>query len=343
MSKNAVIIYLLFIVSTSTAFAQGTQLVLDKSGEFKINKWTIYTCEDCKYDKAEENSNYSKLVSLTDALRKNPVLHDIKGFDCNVMLYSEFYGEKKFKYGMPGKMSVQFCYFYNYKGKVSSATIEPPSFGIHLNQLWNPSCNSLGFINPDNITDASNPVYDKKKWDTAAKKTRELFFTPGKKVTISPGIDVYADETVFVYNPERPDYWLPVTIKEIFEAWIEFYKYHPDKFTSELSLKVLEDEYALFSETERNQYAYLGGRGSAPLLNVDVAVNDVRVLKPNPLYWNTNLSKADLQIFSFNVLQDKERYKREAVQQLKNNSGSYFLTRFLEALDIKSLFQVIDK
>jgi len=170
-----------------------------------------------------------------------------------------------------------------------------------------------------------------------------MFFTPGKKETIIPGIDVYADETVFVYNPERPDYWLPVTIKEIFEAWIEYYKYDPDKFASELSLKMLEDEYALFSETEKNQYAYLGGRGSAPLLNVDVTVNDVRVMKPNPKYWNTQLSKADLQIFSFNVLQDKERYKREAEEQLKNNNGSYSLTRFLEALDIKSLSPIIDK
>jgi len=334
---------LLFIFLTSLVFGQESKLILDKKGEFKITTWTIYSCTDCNYTKVEEKANYSKLTALTDVLCKNPVLQDIKGFDCNVMLYSEFYGDKKFGYGIPGKMSLQFCYFFNAKnGKVGTATIEPPSFGIHINQLLSTSCNSLGFNAPSKVNEADNPNYNQKKWELAAEKTRPIFFLPGKKETLVPGVDVYADETVIVYNPERPDYWLPVTIKEIFEAWIEYYKYGPYKYESEISLKMLEEEFALFSEGERNQSAYHGGRGPAPLLNVDTEVNDVQVMKVNPEYWNKNIPRSAVQIISFNVLKDKARYRREAEEQLKNNDGTYQLTRFLEALDIKLLLPVID-
>ncbi len=327
----------------SVVSAQEPRLVLDKNGDFKITVWSIYSCSDCGYTKTEEKANYSKLAALSDILRKNPVLEDIKGFDCNVMLYSEFYGDKKYGYGIPGKMSVQFCYFFNDKGKVASATIEPPSFGIHINQLSITSCNSLGFRTSGKINDADNPNFNQKKWDLAAEKSSPIFFIPGKKETLVPGVDVYADETVIVYNPERPDYWLPVTIKEIFEAWIDFYKYGPYKYESEITLKMLEEEYALFSDDEKNSNAYSGGRGPAPLLNVDTNVNDVQVMRLNPKYWNTNLPKSDIQILSFNVLQDKNRYTTEAKEQLKYNGGSYHLTRFLEALDIKSLLSVIDR
>jgi len=334
---------LLLFILTSLVFGQEPKLILDKKGDFKITTWSIYTCTDCDYTKAEEKANYSKLVALTDILRKNPVLQETKGFDCNVMLYSEYYGDKKFGYGIPGKMSVQFCYFFNAKnGKIAAATIEPPSFGIHINQLLSTSCNSLGFNAPPKASDADNPNYNQKKWELAAEKTRPMFFLPGKKEALIPGIDVYADETVIVYNPERPDYWLPVTIKEIFEAWIEYYKYGPYKYESEISLKMLEEEYALFNEEERNKITYLGGRGPAPLLNVDTEINDVQVMKANPEYWNKNLPRSDVQIISFNVLKDKARYRREAAEQLKNIDGTYHLTRFLEALDIKSLLPVID-
>ncbi len=344
MNQITVVRFLFFILLAATVFAQESALVLDRPGNFKITKWSMYTCSDCNYTKSEESLHYSNMVSLTDLLRKNPILKDIKGFDCNVMLYSEFYGNKKYKYGIPGKMSVQFCYFFiNAKGKTVPATIEPPDFDIHINQLWATSCNSLGFTTRDNVTDADNPNFNKKKWEDAAEVTREMFFSPGKKETIVSGLDVYANETIIIYNPEKPDYWLPVTIKEIFEAWIEYYKYEPNIFASEMTLKMLEDEYALFSETEKNKDAFLGGRGSAPILNVDTGVNDVQVMKFNPKYWDTKLPKSAIQLLSFNVLQDKEYLNKEADEKLKINSGSYHLTRFLESLDIKSLLSVIGR
>lgn len=110
-----------------------------------------------------------------------------------------------------------------------------------------------------------------------------------------------------------------------------------------MTLKMLEDEYALFSETEKNKHAFLGGRGSAPILNVDTDVNDVQVMKFNPKYWDTKLPKSAIRLLSFSALQDKERLNKEAEEKLKINSGSYHLTRFLESLDLKSLLSVINR
>ncbi len=170
-----------------------------------------------------------------------------------------------------------------------------------------------------------------------------MFFAPGKKETLVPGIDIYADETVFIYNSERPDYWLPVTIKEVFEAWLEYYKYEPNKYTSDLTLKILQEQYTKFSEEEKNKPAYYGGRGSVPLLTVDVAVSDKQLMRHNPKYWNKNLSRSDIQILSFDVLKDRERYRKEAKEQLKNDDGNYHVSRFLEALDLESLLVIIDE
>jgi len=43
-----------------------------------------------------------------------------------------------------------------------------------------------------------------------------MFYMPGKKETIGKGIDRYNRETVIIYNPDRPAYWLPVSIREAF-------------------------------------------------------------------------------------------------------------------------------
>ena len=339
-----ILIGIVFSLFASIVFAQEPELVLDKKGDFKIVEWGVYTnCMDCGITKSESSENYSKLTALANSFRVNPVLKDIKGFDCQVVLYSENMWDTQFRYGIPSKMSIQFCYFFmNKDGKVGTATIEPPDFDVQINQLKSTMCGGFGFKVKDNVKDADNPNFNQKKWEKAAEKTREIFFTPGKKENLMPGIDRYASETVIIYHPDRPDYWVPVTIREVFEALIEFYAYDPDNYTSEMTLKILKEEYALYSEDERNKYAYLGGRGSVPLSNVGVEVNDVQVMRVNKEYWNKNLPRSAIQILSFNLLADKERHKREAAEKLKNNGGSYHVSRFLEALDIKPLQAFIE-
>jgi len=338
------LVSIILALLVSVVSAQEAKLILDKKGDFKITEWGVYTnCIDCGITKSESSDNYSKLAAIANIIRKNPVLQGINGFDCQVILYSENMWDNKFRYGIPSKMSVQFCYFFtNKSGKEGKATIEPPDFDIHINQLKSTMCGGFGFRVKDNVRDADNPNFDQKKWEQAAARTREIFFTPGKKETLEPGIDRYASETVIIYNPNRPDYWIPVTIKEVFEALIEFYEYDPDKYTSDLTLKMLEEEYALYSEEERNKYAYLGGRGSAPLSNVDAEENDVQVMCINTNYWNKNLARSAIQILSFNLLADKERYRKEAEEKLKINAGSYHVSRFLEVLDIKTLLPTIE-
>lgn len=329
----------LFLIKSATLLAQEPKLVLDKPGNFEMINWGIYSnCIDCKITKAEETANYAQLKELAEQFKKNPVLQDIKGFTSKVVLFHEYYGNKSDQYGIPGKMSIQFCYYFLAQNNtVATATIEPPDFDILINQLWTPMCDNMGFRGSNAVTDFTNPKYDKKKKDLAAEKTHVFFFTPGKKENLAPGIDRYADETVIIYDDSRPDYWIPATVKEIFESWIEFYEYEPDLFTSEFTVNILKDQYSKFSEEERNMPAYFGARGDMPLLTVDTKVSEKQLMKANPLYWDKNRPRTDIQFLVFNLLKDQKRYEREAEEALKNQGGGYHKIRFMAALDLELL------
>ena len=80
-------------------------------------------------------------------------------------------------------------------------------------------------------------------WENAADLVNELFFPPAKKETLEPGIDRYNNEWIVLDNPDRPSYWLPVTIREAFKLISDFWKNDPVQATSDEMLKILEKEY----------------------------------------------------------------------------------------------------
>lgn len=332
---------IILILLISSIYAQESPLLLDKQGTFKIIDWGVYTHYDCGFTKTETSANYLKLVEITDVVRNNPVLQTPKGFDSQARLYARNC-DKKFGYGIPCEISFEFCYFFTNKGKEIKADIEPPNWDVQVNQLRPVLGKGFDYI-ANTPSGKTKPGFDMVKWETAASKVREMFYTPGKKENLEPGIDRYADETVIIYNPNRPDYWIPVTIREAFGLLLNYWKMEPNQATCDMMVKAFEDEYALYSESERNGNAYLGGRGQSPVSGIGNDNTQTQVMRVNPEYWDKSLPRSAIQILSFLCLMDKDRYKREAEEQLGYNDGSYHLTRFLEALDIKTLIPVIDK
>ena len=77
----------------------------------------------------------------------------------------------------------------------------------------------------------------------SASGTSDRFTVPPEKETIGRGIDVYGGECYVIYNPDRPPYWLPVTVKEAFNAMKDVYKNMHDAASVYL-LKTIEDEFA---------------------------------------------------------------------------------------------------
>jgi hypothetical protein len=101
------------------------------------------------------------------------------------------------------------------------------------------------------------------------------------KKEVAPGVRLYANGNIVVFNPDRPDFWIPVTVKEIMEAKLAYYKVRKEiddandskavqewakpGFVPAASFKVavydaIKKEYENFTSEELNSRAYYSSR-----------------------------------------------------------------------------------
>lgn len=306
--------------------AQDYPLLPDHPGTFKLIDWGIYTHYNCGFTKAETTANYQKIIGISDLVRKNPVMVDQKGFNCETYVYAKNCPDK-FGYGIPSELSFGFGDWFMDKGQPKYYKIEPPSWKMQVNSFSSFTSGSLGL-------GASKPN----------EKLSECFSLPGKKEELGNGIDRYSSELIVVYNPERPPYYLPVKFRELAEWKIEYWKLHPDKAQSDMITGMMEAEYAKFSESERDGWAYNNTYDErSPTLQITPIPGSQPVVRLNPEYWNRKLSRSAIQLLTFSRLADTKRYTTEKEEWLKHNAAGYNLDRFLEALDINSLVPLIEK
>lgn len=330
------------IIVLSSIFTKGQTLLHDKKGEFKVVNWSVYGMGGSDFTKTETDANYKKLVTVTDVVRKNPVMNELKGFDCEALLVGSSYDKNK-DYGIPCVLTFDFCYFYkNSKGKELRANIEPPHWDIIINKV---RAYDNGTFGGQTSTPSFTPKksFNKAKWESAGKKLSEIFYAPGLRENLGPGIDRYADEMVIIYNPDRAPYWKHVTIGEVFELLINFWKEDPNEAAADMMVKMLKDEYARYTQSELDGFAYLGGRGPAPLSGVGNDSTKIPVMRANPEYWNKKLPRSAVQIMGFRCFKDRKIYQREMDEQLNNNDGAYYISQLLDKLDVETFPALIDK
>jgi hypothetical protein len=313
----------------SIARAQDYPLVLDRQGTFSVIDWGIYTHWDCGFTKEQTSAHLHAIDQIIDSLRSvNPVLRELKGFDGQARLYAQPC-DTRFHYGIPGLINFEFCTFYQSKGKVVRTNIEPPGWTLQMNQLCAfDACRYKFTLNEPRGN--AGPGFDFKKWKKAYVDYSELFFTPGPKETISPGVDVYDGYKVVVYNPDRPAYWLPVSIREVYELMSAYYRLGPDDPAKSLTLQMIEQEWGMLTESEKDKPAYLGGR--IGILKVGPEENTVQMVKANPAYWNRDLPKSAIQLLSFE-LPAKKYLQSQADEALQRHNLSYHVYRYLLELD----------
>lgn len=126
-----------------------------------------------------------------------------------------------------GKLVIAITY-----DKEGRGWIEPPEWSLYMN-----------VIQPG--------------WVGGFNRKPDLFTIPEKKETIAPGIDVYDGECFVLYNPDRPDYWLPVAVKEAFDVIYEWNKKNSDEVKWSYAKKMLDEEQAVFSPGDWNKIAGL--------------------------------------------------------------------------------------
>ncbi|NVO21086.1 MAG: hypothetical protein HXX13_15395 [Bacteroidetes bacterium] len=320
----------LICFSSLLSISQNAGSLTDRPGTFEILSRTDYTSPDCGFPKTEVAANLQRIINLVNVVRKNPVLTDIKGFNGRARIYNALC-KQDCGYGVPARISFEFSsFFYGKTGKVVYNTIEPPEWSVYINMV-----NTLG-------SGFSSDVFDRDKC---------YFTVPLNKRTVQPGIDIYNNECIVIYDPNRPDYWIPVTVEEAFNSAREFSAKEEDQVAAAYTKQFLDSEYAEFSAGDLKKPAFFGGNLSRVGVSPGMGEQDSifpRIMKVNPAYWNRNLPKAAIQFITLNSIQNKAYLKEEYADCLKHtDTGSgCALSRFeaeYSLEDVKRLQFLIGK
>lgn len=318
MIKKYLLLLAITVAFQIFSLAQELPLVLEKQGTFEILKRTDYASPECGFTKTEMTANLQKIIELVTIVRNNPVLSEMKGFDGRARLYNSTACQMEGFYGVPVRISFEFAAWYRLKdGREVRGLIEPPEWSIYINTI-------------------------QPGWTSGFSRKPDLFAVPEKKETVEPGIDIYDGECIVVYDPTRPDYWLPVTVKEAFDVVFAENKRNKDEIQRKMILEMLDGEWANVPPTDWNKPATMSGMIS----RVGTMEGSPKIMKVNPAYWDKSKPKSDIQFITFRMITNKKFMEQRSNEWLKANSISYHEARFEESLDmefVRSLVPLIGK
>lgn len=336
--RQFILLSAIVILSVDKMIAQELPLILDKQGALKVINWDVYRYGDCGFTKAEQTVHYQKLLSIINAIKaKNPVLNELKGFDAAARIFAE-HCDPKFGYGIPAMINFEFAAWFMDKGKEMAITDEPPSWKIYTNRSWQ----VRGFQYTAHYSPSEAKAgFKKNEYLAATKKLQELFYTTGTKETLAQGLDRYNGQDIVIYNPDRPPYWLPVIVREVYQLLFDYWKLVPDSIQSKTMVDLLENEYATFTEEEKNGNAYSSGKGVYAKVGNDATSQ--QVVRANPAYWNRSLPKSAIQFITFSISANKKYLEKTADEYLKANAISYHEAKFEAVFDVYPFASLIDK
>jgi hypothetical protein len=321
---------LFFLQLAAVLNAQEISSLADRPGTFEILSRTNYVMPECGFTQADMTANLERVKEIIAIVRQNPVLSDIKGFAGRARLHTmSMTCLRDVWYGVPVRIAFEICtFFYGKDGKVVYNTIEPPSWSLYTND----------FI---------------PGWSDMFDGAHSYFTMPLKKKTMEPGIDVYDGECWVLYNPDRPPYWIPVTVEEAFKAAREFAAKETDELAASYNKQFLDQEWAAIPEEDRKKPAYFGGGLSRVSASPGYDGQDSifpQIMKVNPAYPDRSLPRSAIQFMWFNSVQNKEYMKKkldECREYLKQErSSGCDLTRFelsFGMTDIRNLASEIGK
>ena len=342
--KKRLSLLILLTLLTGVLSAQGKTLLQDKPGTFKLQKEALngqgpdLYGKTCACTKAESDAMLVKLEVLVQEFRKTPVLADIKGFDGVCRLYGGRCSSK-YGYAVPADIKFWFKSWSLYKGQEAQWVNEPPQWIIEVNQPDKFRDNGFNVSDYSNTSDPTNPAFSEKAQSETSRALNELFYVPGVKEVIKPGIDRYG-EFVVIYNPRQPPYWEQVTVREAFRLLLDYYKCMPDRAAVDALVPILNMEFEGFSEEEKDSYAYFGS--SESISRVGSKKNDTPVVRPNPDYWNRTLPKASIQLIVLEMPQP-EIVAGKMERSLKNEDGYYYVYKLMNELNLGDLSNSIDR
>jgi hypothetical protein len=191
------------------------------------------------------------------------------------------------------------------------------------------------FTNYEGYRVQDDPAAIEKPMEDAVKKLGEYFTVAPVDIKIAPGITLYQDGNLVVANPARPPYWVPATVKEVFEAKMNYYRIRPD---DKLVYDFLKSAYEELSAVALYADAYYGSEDG--IVNINSTGTGPQIMKFNKAYYDRSLPKTAIQLLSFHWSYADENAFAEFI---KNNNHPDYVGLFKNGIDLKELAALIEK
>jgi hypothetical protein len=296
--------------------AQKTQFLMDKPGTFicenKLNKCTGMDVTTL----TTRLTTISEWVRQSDPIVKNSVGNEVRvTFSGNLCDKSLKYED----YGIHCQIYFAFHHFWLEDG-VSYTATGNTAHGTGF-QINNPiHLISTPFI--ESGFQSGDPIQLKQALQSALENLGKYYAVAPVLREIAPGVRHYAGtgshaEVILVFNPDRPDIWIPVTVKEIMEAKLAYYKvkqeidsinyektlaqwaklnFKPDRAMRPNQYDLMKNEFGNIAAADLNRAAYSSSQSGISTINVRGEGRPV--MKFNPLCWDRTLPVTSVQFIS---------------------------------------------
>lgn len=233
---------------------------------------------------------------------KNPVGYDLRGL--TTWVSGDFTTKSNYEYGIPASVGFLFELFYTDGSKWK---VEPPQCNLKINAVF--GGHDGFYFSPESIPDDGSryEISQSEKVSKALQELTKYFRVYPLKEQPHPGIDIYeayrdgwqenGRKTIVVFNPARPSYWLPVTVKEMADAHLAYYSLIQKIEIDRMLLNQLKQEIAELSPEELAAPAY-AGHESHFVLKVNGNKQGYQIMRFNPAYWDRSLPISAIQFMT---------------------------------------------
>ena len=315
---------------------QVSQIRAQKSAEFlpdKPGKWILN-----QYSMKDTDPFHRNVKDVALWFHQNaPVMTNPKGFDLWVYLtgyWNDKYNKQSCNYGRRCELNFDFQMFFSKGGK---RTVEPPHWSFEINNTESGHGTNSNLPGWDNTQD---PASMEIPMDKAAANLNDLFRVFPFVREIAPGVRLYGDGNLIVFNPDRPPFWLPVTVREVVNYKLEYYKYKEVHL-----LPYLKDEIAKLTEADLSSPAYSGNEelfvlNVHPIMEDQDKENGGKLMRFNPDYWDRSLPPSAIQLLT---LYYPERSSDEKSDFIKYNGYPIFGDVIMNSIKLADLASLIAK
>lgn len=337
----------------------------DKPGKFIFNNQLV------KYPGVDVPTLQKNLSTLVEWVRQNDeVINHPVGFDALVDMTGLF-GDTKIRqenFGVRSFISFSFNHFYIENGVSCTATgntahgteifVNSPIYYI-----------STRFDEAEFKTD--DPPHLRQPLEKARENLKKYFTTAPIIREMAPGVRLYAPSpgtwfkgALLVFNPERPDIWIPVTVKEIMEVKLAYYKVKheidsinyekmvagwakmnfnpdPEHAMRPRLYQTIKKEFESFTAEELSLPAYSGSSEESGISTINARGDGRAVVKFNPACWDRSLPVTSVQ---FMTLQYRPATTQELEEFKQPNGGlEDYVGKFYSNLPVEKMGVLIQK